>query len=59
MNSKQLVKKLLDEGDRFEGELDYEEDDGFRMKDNKFKGKKNKPKREKPEWKRHEEGGWD
>lgn len=58
MSNKQFTRRLLDEGDYFEGELE----DGqpfHRAKGQRFKHKNNKPKREKPEWKKIKDDSWD
>lgn len=53
MSKKDLVRRLLEEGDDFEGELDmdYTQTTLRKMKDSKEKLGGNKPKREKPLWK--------
>ena len=54
MSKKDLVRRLLEEGDDFEGdfEVDYTQTSLRKMKDSKEKLGGNKPKREKPLWKK-------
>jgi len=57
MNDRDLVRRLLDDEDDFEGDLniDFKRTNTLRkMKDQKEKLGGGKPKREKPEWKQPE-----
>ena len=54
MGKKDLVRRLLEEGDNFEGDLDfdYSRNSMRKMREQKEKLGSNKPKREKPIWKK-------
>ncbi len=57
MNNKDLIRKYLEYGDDYEGEIDedFSKNTLRKMRDRKDKLGGGKPKREKPEWKKLED----